>query len=413
MKHAHGRPRRATAVLTSLLTCAVLVTTVAGCTADGSAMDEMLGKPRAPEDVIRITPDDRAKDVAAGSPLAVRVSEGRLESVRVVRSQDAEESEVPGRLTPDGRGWTPEEPRLALAARYTVDAVAVADSGRRSARHTTFTTRVPAERFIGYVAPEHRSTVGTGMIVSVAFNREITRRAEVERAVRVTADPPVDIRPHWFGADRLDFRPERYWTPGTRITVDLRLRDVEGAKGVYGLQDKTFAFTVGRSQVSVVDAEAHTLQVRRDGELLATVPVTAGGPKSTTYNGKMVVTEMHEVTRMNGASVGFKKSDGKSEYDIPDVPHALRLTESGTFLHGNYWADPSVFGRTNVSHGCVGLRDVKGGGGDTPAGWFFDRTLVGDVIEVVHSKDRTVAADNGLGGWNMGWRQWTAGSAVK
>ncbi|MFJ4685580.1 Ig-like domain-containing protein [Streptomyces sp. NPDC088789] len=412
MNHTHGRARRAGAALAALLTWAGLLAAVAGCT-EGAGIDEMLGKPPSPEDTIRITPDDRAEEVGADSRLAVRVTDGRLESVRVVRVQDAERSEVAGRLSEDGRSWEPAERRLGLAAEYTVDAVARDGQGRRSARHTTFTTEVPGERFIGYVAPEHRSTVGTGMIVSLEFNRDITRRAQVERAVRVTADPPVEVRPHWFGATRLDFRPERYWEPGTRVTVDLRLRDVEGAPGVYGIQQRTFAFTVGRSQVSLVDAAAHTMEVRRDGALLATVPITAGAARSTTYNGKMVVTEMLEMTRMNGATVGFRKSDGKSEYDIPDVPHALRLTSSGTFLHGNYWADDSVFGQSNVSHGCVGLRDVKGGGADTPAGWFFDRTLVGDVVEIVRSKDRTVAPDNGLGGWNMTWADWTAGSAVR
>jgi lipoprotein-anchoring transpeptidase ErfK/SrfK len=343
----------------------------------------------------------------------VHVPDGRLESVKVVRSQDAQESPVPGQLSADGLTWEPDEKRLALAAEYTVDAVAVDGDGRRSARHTTFTTYVPEERFIGYVSPENRATVGTGMIVSLEFNRKIADRAAVERAVEVTARPAVEIRPHWFGRTRLDFRPEHYWKPGTQVSVALRLRDVEGAPGVYGLQHKMFSFTVGRSQVSVVDAARHTMEVRRDGEVLATVPVTAGAPKTTTYNGKMVVTEMLEVTRMNGATVGFKKRDGKGEYDIPDVPHAMRLTDSGTFLHGNYWANRSVFGRTNVSHGCVGLRDVKGGGSDTPAGWFFDRSLIGDVVEVVHSNDKKVAPDNGLGGWNMGWNAWKAGSAVK
>ncbi len=124
------------------------------------------------------------------------------------------------------------------------------------------------------------------MIVSLAFSREIAHRAAVERAVHVTARPPVEIRPHWFGKDRLDFRPRHYWRPGTQVTVELRLRDVEGAPGVYGLQYKTFSFTIGRSQVSLVDAAAHTMEVRRDGELLATVPITAGAPKHTTYNGR-------------------------------------------------------------------------------------------------------------------------------
>ncbi|MFF3503150.1 Ig-like domain-containing protein [Streptomyces sp. NPDC003247] len=414
MRHVQRRARRAGAVLAAVMTWAALLAGAAGCTGDRpGGLDRMLGKPPAPEEVVRVTPEDGAKGVRPDGGLGVRVTRGRLESVKVVRSQDAQETRVPGRISADGRSWRPDDGRLALAARYTVDAVAVDDDGHRSARHTTFTTYVPEERFIGYVTPENRATVGTGMIVSLEFNREIEHRAAVERAVEVTADPPVEIRPHWFGGGRLDFRPEDYWRPGTEVTVALRFRDVEGAPGVYGLQDKTFSFTVGRHQVSVVDAARHTMKVRREGELIATVPVTAGAPKTTTYNGKMVVTEMLELTRMNGATVGFRKKNGKSEYDIPDVPHAMRLTASGTFLHGNYWAEPQVFGRTNVSHGCVGLRDVKGGGPDTPAGWFFDRSLVGDVVEVVRSKDKQVAPDNGLGGWNMTWEDWTRGSAVE
>jgi lipoprotein-anchoring transpeptidase ErfK/SrfK len=392
------------------MTWAGLLAGIAGCTAGGGGGIGGVGgfgKPPAPEDVIRVAPDDGTKGVPPEERLRIRVPSGRLESVTVVKSQDAQDFPVPGRISEDGLRWEPDEAQLALAAKYSVDAVALDGHGRRSARHTTFTTYVPEERFIGYVSPENRSTVGTGMIVSLEFNREIQHRAAVERAVHVTSKPAVEIRPHWFGNGRLDFRPEHYWRPGTRVTVALGLRDVEGASGVYGLQDRTFSFTVGRSQVSLVDAARHTMQVRRDGELLATVPITAGAPKTTTYNGKMVVTEMLEVTRMNSRTVGFG-----GEYDIPDVPHALRLTDSGTFLHGNYWA-PSAPGRVNVSHGCVGLRDVKGGSSDTPAGWFFDRSLVGDVVEVVHSNDKKVAPDNGLGGWNMGWKEWKAGSAVK
>lgn len=395
------------AALAAALTWAGLL---AGCSMDGSGplgVGGALGKPPAPEDVIRVTPDDGSKAVRPGDRLQVRVPGGRLEKVTVVKSQDAQETPVPGRISEDGLTWRPDEDRLALAAEYTVDAVALDSHGRRSARHTTFTTYVPDQRFIAYVSPENRATVGTGMIVSLSFSQEITDRAAVQRAVRVSARPPVEIRPHWFGKGRLDFRPEHYWKPGTEVTVDLNLRDVQGARGIYGLQDKTFSFTVGRSQVSLVDAAKHTMDVRRDGQLLATVPITAGAPKHPTYNGKMVVMDMLEVTRMNSQTVGLG-----AEYDIPDVPHAMKLTDSGTFLHGNYWA-PDAPGQVNVSHGCVGLTDVKGGSSDTPAGWFFDRSLVGDVIEVVNSKDKTVAPDNGLGGWNTGWKEWKAGSAVK
>ncbi|WP_327164314.1 Ig-like domain-containing protein [Streptomyces zaomyceticus] len=394
------------------LAVAGLMAGLVGCTASdgGGGIDISLpGKARAPGDVIRVSPEDGRRGVPAEGPVEVKVDSGRLERVTVVQVEDGRRTEVAGRISDDGLRWRPRpEARLELAAKYSVDAVALDGHGRRSARHTTFTTVVPESRFIGYFTPENRSTVGTGMIVSFGFNMPIENRAEVERAIRITSVPPVEVVGHWFGKERLDFRPAAYWRPGTKVTVELGLRDVEGAPGVYGIQRKTVGFTVGRSQVSVVDAAAHTMEVRRDGEVLTTVPITAGAPKTTTYNGRMVVTELYDVTRMDGRTVGFG-----GEYDIKDVPHAMRLTESGTFLHGNYWASSDTFGSANVSHGCIGLRDEKGGSAESPAGWFFERTLIGDVVEVVNSRDRQVAPDNGLGGWNMEWNLWKAGSALR
>ncbi|WSM05181.1 Ig-like domain-containing protein [Streptomyces sp. NBC_01716] len=392
--------------MAAVLTWAGLMAALAGLTGcTGETFTE--SKSRAPGDTIRISPEDGAKDIKRGDRIEVKVPDGRLERVEVAQVENAQRTELPGKISDDGLVWKPEaDANVVLAAKYSVDVVAVDGEGRRSARHSTFTTAVPKHRFIGYFKPENRSTVGTGMIVSFDFNRKIVNRAEVQRAIRVTSDPPVEIVGHWFGGQRLDFRPREYWRPGTKVTVDLRLRDVQAAPGVFGIQEKTVGFTVGRSQVSLVDAAKHTMEVRRAGALVSTVPITAGAPKTTTYNGKMVVSELYDMTRMDGATVGFG-----GEYDIKDVPHALRLTTSGTFLHGNYWATPDTFGARNVSHGCVGLRDVKGGSADTPAGWFFDRTLVGDVVEVVNSADRTVDPDNGLSGWNLDWRKWKAGSA--
>ncbi|MFG2625437.1 Ig-like domain-containing protein [Streptomyces sp. NPDC048473] len=402
--------KRAVASSATVLTWAGLLAVLAvlaGCTGAGSIFS---GKARPPQEAIVITPKDGAKNIGPDDRMEVKVPDGRLESVKVMRIEDAQRQAVPGRIAYDGLSWTPrgEAGRLRLAAKYSVDAVALDGAGHRSARHTTFTTTVPEHRFIGYFKPENRSTVGTGMIVSFDFNRPVTNRAAVQRAIRVTSVPAVGVVGHWFGNARLDFRPAAYWKPDTEVTVKVGLRDVEGAPHVYGTQDKTVTFKVGRSQTSLVDAAAHTMEVHRDGELVSTVPITAGYPGMDTYNGKMVVSEMYDVTRMDGRTVGFG-----GEYDIDDVPHALRLTRSGTFVHGNYWSDDDVFGSTNVSHGCIGLRDVQGGSSDTPAGWFFDRTLVGDVIEVVNSKDKQVAPDNGLGGWNLDWTRWKAGSALR
>ena len=179
---------------------------------------------------------------------------------------------------------------------------------------------------------------------------------------------------------------------------------MKGAPGISGIQDKTVTFTIGRSQVSTVDAKTQMMTVTQDGKVIRTIPVSTGSPQHTTYNGQMVISEKYVQTEMNSTTVGLG-----GEYDIKDVPHAMRLTQSGTFIHGNYWADTSVFGSANTSHGCVSMHDVRGAGDPgTPAAWFFSHSMIGDVVVVSRSHDRTVDPDNGLNGWNMPWSAWTA-----
>ncbi|MCT9091507.1 Ig-like domain-containing protein [Streptomyces sp. ASQP_92] len=381
----------------------LLVTACGG--GDGSSSNAKAGGANAAEDtkaseaVVTVVPADNAKDVATNGALKISADKGRLTAVAVA---DSKGNAVAGKISADGLGWTPDQ-HLASATQYKVHAVAKDTKGRESAKDTTFTTLVPKNTFIGQYVPEDGSTVGVGMPVSINFNRGITNPEAVEKAIAVTAEPSVPVEGHWFGNDRLDFRPEKYWAPGTKVTVKLNLDGVEGRPGVYGKQTRTLHFTIGRSQVSTVDASAHTMQVERDGKLLRTIPISAGAPANTTYNGQMVISEKFEVTRMNGATVGFG-----GEYDIKDVPHAMRLSSSGTFIHGNYWGDPSVFGSVNTSHGCVGMRDARGAGDPSkPAAWFYDNSLVGDVVVVKNSKDKVIQPDNGLNGWNLSWSEWT------
>ncbi|WP_374683990.1 Ig-like domain-containing protein [Streptomyces sp. TBY4] len=349
--------------------------------------------------VVSVKPDDGAKEVATSGILKITSTGGKLTTVTVA---DTKGNAVEGKLAADGASWEPVR-HLAAATEYKVHAVAKDDAGRESAKDTTFTTLTPANTFIGQYTPEDGSTVGVGMPVSINFSRGITNPEAVEKAITVTAEPAVPIEGHWFGNDRLDFRPEKYWAAGTTVTLKLALDGVEGRPGVYGKQTRTVSFKIGRSQVTTVDASSKQMQVVRDGQVLKNVPITAGAPSTTTYNGQMVISEKYKVTRMNGATVGFG-----GEYDISDVPHAMRLTTSGTFVHGNYWASSSTFGSENVSHGCVGLKDVRGAGDNSqPAAWFFNESIIGDVVVVKNSKDKTVAPDNGLNGWNMDWAEWT------
>ncbi|MFD4757977.1 Ig-like domain-containing protein [Streptomyces sp. NPDC058439] len=353
----------------------------------------------ASQAVVTVAPKDGADSVATSGALKISAAQGKLTTVKVAGPKGAE---VEGSIAADGTSWTPDR-HLAAATKYTVHAVAKDAKGRESAKDTSFTTLVPQNTFIGQYTPEDGSTVGVGMPVSIHFTRGITDPAAVEKAIKVTAEPSVPIEGHWFGNDRLDFRPEDYWAAGTKVTVKLDLDGVEGRPGVYGKQAKTIAFTIGRKQVSTVDASTHRMTVVRDDKQIKDIPISAGAPATTTYNGRMVISEKLKVTRMNGDTVGFG-----GEYDIKDVPHAMRLSTSGTFIHGNYWGGSGIFGAANTSHGCVGLQDVRGAWSkETPAAWFFNSSLIGDVVVVKNSKDRTIQPDNGLNGWNMSWSEWT------
>ncbi|MEU4267112.1 Ig-like domain-containing protein [Streptomyces sp. NPDC026092] len=361
---------------------------------DGGGKQEIA----ASQAVVTIAPKDGAVSVATSGVLKVTAEQGKLTTVTVA---DTKGAEIEGKIAADGASWQPVG-HLSAGTQYKVHAIAKDSEGRESAKDTTFTTLTPKNTFIGHYTPEDGSTVGVGMPVSIRFTRGITDPEAVEKAIKVTATPAVDIQGHWFGNDRLDFRPENYWAAGTKVKVELNLDGVEGRPGVYGKQKKTLSFTIGRRQVSTVDASAKTMKVERDGKIIKTIPITAGAPSTTTYNGQMVISEKYKVTRMNGATVGFG-----GEYDIKDVPHAMRLSTSGTFVHGNYWASSGTFGSANVSHGCVGLRDARGAGdSSTPAAWFYDRSLIGDVVVVKNSKDKQIQPDNGLNGWNMSWSEW-------
>ncbi|MFB7595094.1 Ig-like domain-containing protein [Streptomyces sp. NPDC056160] len=400
-----GRGRRGARGMLALVSGAlVLAVSACGGGDSGTESGQGTGKGSGAESkqsqaVVTIAPKDGSKSVDTSGALKVGASKGTLTQVVV---KDAKGGEIAGKITGGGATWTPST-HLAASTKYTVHAVAKDSDGRQAAQDSSFTTLTPKNTFIGNFTPEDGSTVGVGMPFSVNFTRGITHPRAVEKAIEIKTEPAVDVEGHWFGNDRLDFRPEHYWKAGTKVTVKLSLDGVEGRPGVYGKQTKTVSFTIGRNQVSVVDAKKHTMKVTQDGRTVKTLPVTTGKPGYDTWNGRMVISEKLSVTRMNGETVGYG-----GEYDIKDVPHAIRLTTSGTFAHGNYWGG-DAFGNYNASHGCIGLRDVRGGyDSSTPAAWFFNHSVIGDVVLVKNAHEKTVAPDNGLNGWNMSWQEWKA-----
>ncbi|MFG2722731.1 Ig-like domain-containing protein [Streptomyces sp. NPDC048416] len=387
----------------ALLAVAALGLTAA-CSSGGGDHAAPSPSPTVSKARITTTPKDGAGHVGITvKDVTASVTGGSFTSVTLTAQGGPS---IPGATA--GTTWHPSA-NLARGTAYTLTAEAKDPDGRTATTTTHFTTVSEKNSVIAFYTPEDTSTVGVGMEVSFRFDKPVSNRRAAESAVTISSSGGLRSVGHWFGDRRLDFRPENYWTPGTRVSVAFDFDGLELAKGIYGVQDKSFSFTVGRAQISTVDAAAQQMTVQRDGATIRTVPVSTGSPQYATYNGTMIISEQDRRTKMNSTTVGLG-----DEYDIPDVPHAQRLTNSGTFIHGNYWASPATFGARASSHGCIGIQDTQGGGDpDAPAAWFYANSMLGDVVIVRNSTGGgTVAPDNGLSGWNLPWAEWTAGSAI-
>ncbi|MEU2896084.1 L,D-transpeptidase [Streptomyces sp. NPDC001273] len=414
-----GKRRRRLAAASALLGGVLVLSACSGGGDDSASggdgkdtsqaqVDEAAAK-KSSEAQIKITPKDGSNSASINNSAAVTVSKGTLTEVKMTTSDG---TAVEGEISADKKSWKPSA-QLERATTYKVTATAEDSEGLAAHENASFTTVSQANSFIGNFTPDNGTTVGVGMPVSINFDKAITNKAAVQKGITVSTTSGQEVVCHWFNANRMDCRPDDYWKENSTVTLKLALDGVEGAEGVFGVQQKTVTFKIGRNQVSYVDAETKQMKVTQNGKTVRTIPISAGAPENKTYEGRMVISEKFKETRMNGATVGFTDDDGKGEYDIKDVPHAMRLSTSGTFIHGNYWGAKSIFGSVNTSHGCVGLADAKGAGDpNTPGSWFYDNSIVGDVVVVQNTGDKTIAPDNGLNGWNMSWEQWKAGSAV-
>ncbi|MEU1287087.1 Ig-like domain-containing protein [Kitasatospora sp. NPDC005856] len=350
--------------------------------------------PKVSKAAVSIEPKAGSVDVAPNA-LKVGATGGRLTTVKV---SDRTGKEVPGTISADGASWVPTA-GLEVGTAYQVSAMAADADGAVATADSSFSTLTPTALAKASDNVENDATYGVGMIVSVNFSKDVKNKDEVAKGIAFETSNGTVVKGHWFGDRRLDFRPEQYWAPGTKVTVHYRLKSVEIAPGVYG-GDRDEPFTIGRSQISTVDAATHKMTVVSGGQT-SEIDITSGSPEHPTWNGTMVVMSKEGVVRMQSSTLPGMTG---APYDL-QVPHSMRLTESGTYVHGNYWSD--VFGEDNVSHGCVGLKDVKGGGSGTSMGKFYDGSLVGDIM-VVKNSTRTETLDpaNGLSGWNVPWSTW-------
>jgi len=391
-----GRGRAFACVAAGIVGAVVL----GGCSGgDGGGGGGTKAAPAASAEVtpaaqIAVSPKNGTAGTRPDQPIAVQVTGGRLTRVTVT-GEDGEK--VLGALSADGLRWT-SSGKLVPDTTYTVTAAAENEDGKSNTASSAFTTLKPKKTVYTTVTPSQGWTVGVGMPVIVDFSRPVEDRAAALKALSVASTPKVEGGWRWFSSQQVQWRPQKYWPAGTKVTVRSALENVDVGDGVWGKSNRTTQFQVGSSMISTVDVQRHTLTVRKNGKVIRVIPVTTGKNGYATRNGVKVIMSRETSRRMDAETTGIAKDD--PEYYDVKVKYAMRLTHSGEFFHAAPWSVESQ-GHANVSHGCTGMSTEN-------AQWLFNQSKVGDVAIFTGSK-RGLEWGNGYTAWDMSFNRWVSG----
>jgi lipoprotein-anchoring transpeptidase ErfK/SrfK len=347
--------------------------------------------------VVMVDPGDPDLPTRPDRPITVQVADGRLTDVSVT-SEDGQE--LAGALANGDSRWQSSDELLAFGGSYTVVAQAVDQAGVATTVTRTVKVADP-ETVSASVGVRDGATVGIGMPVVVRLSESVADRAAVERRLSVTTTPSVDGAWNWISDREVHYRPQNYWTPGTEITVKADLDGVRLGDQQWGEGSIDRTYSIGSSHIYRVNVDTHQMDVIVDGAKVGTLPITTGKAGFLTRNGVKVIMSKETQRRMRSETVDIPRNSSEG-YDL-EVKWAMRLTNSGEFIHAAPWSVRSQ-GRANVSHGCTGMSTAN-------AKWLYDLSRVGDVVEYTGSP-RPMTLTNGYGDWNDSWADWQAGSAL-
>ncbi|AFM18281.1 hypothetical protein Mycch_3546 [Mycolicibacterium chubuense NBB4] len=339
---------------------------------------------------------DGAVGVSVDSPVTVTAESGVLGAVTMVNQSG---KTIAGTLSDDGLTWSTAEP-LGYNKRYTLTAESLGLGGVTS-RKMTFETHSPENLTMPYVLPNDGEVVGVGQPVAIRFDENIPNRLAAQRAITVKTTPSVEGAFYWLSNREVRWRPAEYWKPGTKVEVKVNAYGVDLGDGLFGQENVRTSFTVGDEVITTVDDTTKTLTVRRNGEVVKSMPVSMGKNSTPTNNGTYIVGDRRTHMIMDSSTYGVP-SNSPNGYRT-EVDWATQISYSGIYVHAAPWSVGSQ-GYSNVSHGCINVSTSNGK-------WFHDNSKRGDVVEIVNSVGSTLPGTDGLGDWNIPWEQWKAGNA--
>ncbi|MGI9123634.1 MAG: Ig-like domain-containing protein, partial [Mycobacterium sp.] len=402
------------------LLAGVLVSDVAGfpgC-ADGcktpvatAAAPVQPAKPMPP--LLGIAPFDGAEDINPLTKPVVDVVDGKITDVSL---SDDWGNVVEGKLSEDRTRWEPTQ-RLNFSRYYTMSVNSKGNSGVPLTRTTNFQTLVPTNYVHPYVevqggfGPNENIRYGVGTIVIAHLDEPIADKALAEKNMIVRTNPPVKGSWYWLSDSVAHWRPEHYYAPGTRITVDLNLFGLKLGDGLYGQTDAHAVLNIGDAHLAIANDITKQVSVFDNGRLVRTMPTSMGRGGTDVVAGKTFswwtppgiysVLDKGEVVTMNSATYGLPQNSAFG-YNRK-IGWATRISTDGIYLHelnDTIWAQ----GNTNLSHGCLNLSGEN-------AKWYFDFVQPGDPVEVRYTGGPGLTVAQG-GDWSIPWREWVRGSAL-
>jgi lipoprotein-anchoring transpeptidase ErfK/SrfK len=384
--------------LTALAVGVVAPGALAACTNTiGKPSGDAPAAPAAPS--ITYEPANAATDVAPTAPVRVEVEDGWFQRVALTNSAG---KPVAGVLNRERTSFTTTEP-LGYGVSYTWGGSVVGHDGKAVPVSGKFTTINPDTQVNGQFQLADGQVVGVAAPVIIQFDASITDKASVEKALKVTTEPPVEGGWAWLpdevGGSRVHYRTREYYPAGTKVNVDARLYGVDFGDGAYGAQDISLNFEIGRRQVVRAEASSHRIQVLdAGGAVIMDFPCSYGEgdlDRNVTRSGIHVVTEKYEDFYMTNPAAGYANIRER---------FAVRISNNGEFIHANP-ASSGAQGNTNVTNGCINLSI-----GD--AEQYFNSAIYGDPAEVTGTRIPLSYADGDIWDWAVSWEEWVSMSAL-
>ncbi len=347
--------------------------------------------------------DDGADSVKVSTLVTAKASQGKLSKVDVSYKYtdtkgNSQKGTLKGSMNKAKTGWTAAD-LLEPSGTYKIKMTGKNTAGDATTETTSFKTQKLAlsDQVFPELYPLSGSKVGVGMPAIVRFDTPVSDKKSFEKNLHITTVPKQTGSWHWYGNQEVHWRPKSYWKPGTKVTVDADVNGVSAGNGRYGQKSSSTKFSVGRSFIIKVNLKSDYASVYKNGKKVRSIPVTGGKPGWVTRSGTKLIMAKEYNKVMTNEQIGAEE-----KYSLT-AAYAMRITNSGEFLHSAPWSTGSQ-GVANVSHGCTGMSVAN-------SRYLIQNTLIGDPV-VTTGTSRGIEPGNGYTDWNASFKEYKKGSAL-